>query len=172
MFQRFKSLAQLRDLPKHNDDSAKAWLYGKVLAAMLVEKLTRHALAIAPWRHDLEAPPTAQRVRCLPIRSEPSEAGHRTRHPVGPGAQRMARDLTVAGRTTSSTVESGVQSLQVCIPSKLALMPPVLQSVADSLLAVACAMLRDRTLCDASRSAAAAARHPARQAAVFNKLLP
>ena len=30
-------------------DAAKAWLYGKFLVALLVEKLIRHASAISPW---------------------------------------------------------------------------------------------------------------------------
>ena len=120
VFQRFKSLAQLGYLPRHNDDSAKAWLYGKLRAALPVERLMHHALAISPWGHDLEAPPAAQRVACLPIRSEPSQVGHRTRQPAGPGAQRMARNLTVAGRTTSSTAESGVLPLQARTPNQLA----------------------------------------------------
>ena len=62
MFQRFKSLAQLGHLPKHNDDSAKAWLCGKLLVALLVEKLIRHALGISPSGYDLVAPRIAQRV--------------------------------------------------------------------------------------------------------------
>ena len=48
VFKRFKSLAQLGHLPKHNDDSAKAWLYGKLLVALLVEKLIRDAQAVSP----------------------------------------------------------------------------------------------------------------------------
>ena len=48
VFKRFKSPAQLGHLPKHNDDSAKAWLCGKLLVALLVEKLIRRALAISP----------------------------------------------------------------------------------------------------------------------------
>jgi hypothetical protein len=31
IFKRFKSIAQLGHLPKHSDDSSKAWLYGKLL---------------------------------------------------------------------------------------------------------------------------------------------
>ncbi|MDE0102153.1 MAG: IS4 family transposase [Bryobacterales bacterium] len=57
-FKRFKSLAQLGALPKHHDDSAKAWLYGKLLVALLVEKLIHHASSISPWGYDL-APETA-----------------------------------------------------------------------------------------------------------------
>ena len=54
IFKRFKSLAQLGHLPKYDDASAKAWLYGKLLVALLVEKLIHHAVAISPgdttWR--------------------------------------------------------------------------------------------------------------------------
>ncbi len=42
VFKRFKSLAQLGHLPKYDDESAKAWLYGKLLVALLVEKLIHH----------------------------------------------------------------------------------------------------------------------------------
>ena len=34
--QGFKSLAQLGHLPKHDEVSAQAWLYGKLLVALLV----------------------------------------------------------------------------------------------------------------------------------------
>ena len=32
-----------------DDASARAWLYGKLLVALLVEKLVRHAAAVSPW---------------------------------------------------------------------------------------------------------------------------
>ncbi len=59
VFKRFKSLAALGHLPKHDDDSAKAWLYGKLLLALLVEQLIGHASAISPWGYRLAAPPAA-----------------------------------------------------------------------------------------------------------------
>ena len=62
MFKRFKSLAQLGHLPKYDDESARAWLYGKLLVALLVEKLIRQASAISPWGYDLEATASTQRV--------------------------------------------------------------------------------------------------------------
>ena len=58
VFKRFKSLAQLEGLPKYDDDSAKAWLYGKLFVALLVEKLIHHARAILPWGYDVPAPAT------------------------------------------------------------------------------------------------------------------
>ncbi len=59
VFKRFKSLAQLGHLPKHADDSARAWLYGKLFVALLVEKLLAHARSISPWGCPLEAPAPA-----------------------------------------------------------------------------------------------------------------
>ena len=59
VFKRFKSLAELGHLPKHDDESAKAWLYGKLLAALLVENLIGHATAVSPWGYRLAAPSTA-----------------------------------------------------------------------------------------------------------------
>lgn len=62
VFKRFKSLAELGHLPKYDDESAKAWLYGKLLVALLVEKLIAHAQSVSPWGYRLEESPTAQRV--------------------------------------------------------------------------------------------------------------
>ena len=62
VFKRFKSLAQLGHVPKYDDDSAKAWLYGKLFVALLVEKLIHHARTISPWGYDVPAPASPQRV--------------------------------------------------------------------------------------------------------------
>lgn len=57
VFKRFKSLARLGHLPKTDDDSARAWLYGKLLTALLVERLVRHARSVSPWGYRLPPPP-------------------------------------------------------------------------------------------------------------------
>jgi hypothetical protein len=49
VFKRFKQIAQLGHLPKHDDESAQAWLYGKLFIALLAEKLIAQARAISPW---------------------------------------------------------------------------------------------------------------------------
>lgn len=49
VFKRLKSLAQLGHLPKHDPQSARAWLYGKLLTALLCQKLNRFGCAISPW---------------------------------------------------------------------------------------------------------------------------
>jgi hypothetical protein len=53
VFKRFKSLAGLGHLPKHCDDSAKAWLYGKLFVALLTEKIISYANFISPWGYIL-----------------------------------------------------------------------------------------------------------------------
>jgi hypothetical protein len=53
VFKRFKQIAQLGHLPKYDDDSARAWLYGKLFVALLTEKLIQHARSISPWGYKL-----------------------------------------------------------------------------------------------------------------------
>ena len=55
VFKRFKSLAGLGHLPKHDPTSARAWLYGKLLVALLTEKTLRRASAVSPWGFDWRA---------------------------------------------------------------------------------------------------------------------
>ncbi len=54
VFKRFKSIAHLGHLPKHSDDSSKAWLYGKLFVALLTNKLIEYASSISPWGYVLE----------------------------------------------------------------------------------------------------------------------
>jgi hypothetical protein len=49
VFKRLKTLAKLGSLPKHDDQSARAWLYGKLLMVLLGQKLERLGRAISPW---------------------------------------------------------------------------------------------------------------------------
>jgi Transposase DDE domain len=48
-FKRLKSLADFGHLPKHDPASSRAWLYGKLLLALLSEKMQRYADALSPW---------------------------------------------------------------------------------------------------------------------------
>lgn len=52
-FKRLKSLAQLGHLPKHDEDAARAWLYGKLLLALLSQKMARHGRDFSPWGYSL-----------------------------------------------------------------------------------------------------------------------
>ncbi len=48
-FKRLKSLAQLGHLPKYDDQSSRAWLYGKLFLALLAQKMIRTGRDISPW---------------------------------------------------------------------------------------------------------------------------
>lgn len=53
-FKRLKSLAQLGHLPKRDPESSRAWLYGKLLLALLGQKLGRVGRDVSPWGYPLE----------------------------------------------------------------------------------------------------------------------
>jgi IS4 transposase len=53
MFKRLKTVAQLGDLPKHDDRSSRAWLNGKLLVVLLAQKLIRTGRDISPWAYSL-----------------------------------------------------------------------------------------------------------------------
>ena len=53
VFKRFKQIAALGHLPKHDEESAMAWLYGKLFVALLTEKLIGYAESVSPWGYDL-----------------------------------------------------------------------------------------------------------------------
>ena len=48
VFKRLKSIAQLGHLPKHDNRSSRAWLYGKLLVTLLAQKLIRIGRDISP----------------------------------------------------------------------------------------------------------------------------
>ena len=53
VFKRLKSLVQLGHIPKHDDQSSRAWLYGKLFVALLSQKLTRVGRSGSPWGYYL-----------------------------------------------------------------------------------------------------------------------
>jgi len=48
-FKRLKSLLNFGHLPKHDEESAKAWLFGKLLVGLLAETIIETADSISPW---------------------------------------------------------------------------------------------------------------------------
>ena len=55
VFKRLKSLAQLGHVPKHDDRSSRAWLYGKLLVTLLAQKLICIGRDISPSGYPLSA---------------------------------------------------------------------------------------------------------------------
>jgi hypothetical protein len=49
LFKRFKQHADMGHLPKNDEQSSQAWLYGKMLVALLSEKLLAQARFFSPW---------------------------------------------------------------------------------------------------------------------------
>lgn len=58
VFKRFKQIAHLGHLPKHDDESAQAWLYGKLFVALVTENLIDCAESFSPWGYDMEKLPS------------------------------------------------------------------------------------------------------------------
>lgn len=48
-FKRLKSLLELGCVPKSNDDTARTWLQGKVLMALLIERILLEGRFFSPW---------------------------------------------------------------------------------------------------------------------------
>jgi hypothetical protein len=58
IFKRLKSIVQMGHVPKQDDHSSRAWLYGKLLVALLSQKLAREGSAISPWGYPLREEPS------------------------------------------------------------------------------------------------------------------
>jgi hypothetical protein len=56
-FKRMKSLMSFGQLPKHVAASCRAWLHGKLLVALLSERLIAQAEALSPWGYPLDPAP-------------------------------------------------------------------------------------------------------------------
>lgn len=56
-FKRMKSIMGLGHLPKWAETSARAWIHGKLLIALLVERLLDEAETVSPWGYRLVATP-------------------------------------------------------------------------------------------------------------------
>lgn len=77
VFKRLKSLAALGHLPKSDDQSARAWLYGKLFVALLTEQVMRQGRTLSPWAAEYRAAGTAQPLAgiCVCLASTPAGGG-------------------------------------------------------------------------------------------------
>ena len=62
VFKRTKAIVQLGHLPKRDEHSARAWLYGKLFVALLTQKLIRVGRDISPWGYSLRPATSAKPV--------------------------------------------------------------------------------------------------------------
>lgn len=56
-FKRMKSILGLGHLPKKDPVSARAWLHGKLLTSLLVERIIQAANSFSPWGYRVESAP-------------------------------------------------------------------------------------------------------------------
>lgn len=61
-FKRLKSLFQLGHVPKRSDDSARAWIEGKLLTVLLIERLVDEASFFSPWGFEIGAAQSLERI--------------------------------------------------------------------------------------------------------------
>lgn len=62
VFKRMKSLMRLGHLPKQTDASSRAWLEGKFLTVLLIERLLSAADSFSPWGYDISTAQPLARV--------------------------------------------------------------------------------------------------------------
>ena len=54
-FKRMKSIMGLGHLPKRDPESCRAWLHGKLLTSLLVERMIGAAKKLSPWGYELDS---------------------------------------------------------------------------------------------------------------------
>ena len=92
-FKRLKSLAQLGHLPKVDEQSARAWLYGKLFIALLTEQLIRRGQVLSPCRSPHTAEGSTLSLARVCVRLAPPPACHRTKPHVALCTGFVAPDL-------------------------------------------------------------------------------
>jgi hypothetical protein len=69
VFKRLKSILAVGHLPKHDAQSSRAWLYGKLVVALLTQKLIRLGSSISPWGYELGFTRDTQSLAGVRVRS-------------------------------------------------------------------------------------------------------
>lgn len=82
-FKRMKSILGLGDLPKKREDSCRAWLHGKLLVALLLERLLDTVEHFSPWGYELAA--ATQSLAGGPVPVPRTGGGHRAALRAGQG---------------------------------------------------------------------------------------
>jgi hypothetical protein len=69
VFKRLKSILAVGHLPKHDAQSSRAWLYGKLVVALLTQKLIRLGSSISPWGYEFGSTRDPQSLAGVRVRS-------------------------------------------------------------------------------------------------------
>lgn len=103
VFKRLKSLAQLGHLPKADERSARAWLYGKLFVALLTDRLIRQGQALSPC-----GPPPSARLPANPLAgvcvcASSNPASYRTRGAIARSVPVLESDCPRFNRAAPTT---------------------------------------------------------------------
>jgi Transposase DDE domain len=107
-FKRLKSLAQLGHLPKADEQSARAGLYGKLFIAVLTEQLLRRGQLLSPCRPTAVAGGAAIPLARVCVRPTPDSARYRTGAHVTVRAGVVAPYLPGVNRASAPAQNAGV----------------------------------------------------------------
>ena len=91
-FKRMKSILGLGGLPKKREDSCRAWLHGKLLVSLLLERLLDEAEHFSPWGYELDA--KAQPLARGSLHVPRAGGGHCTTLGAGQDHATVERDHT------------------------------------------------------------------------------
>lgn len=110
LFKRLKSLAALGHLPKSDDQSARAWVYGKLFVALLTEQVMRQGRTLSPWTAEWRAAGAAQPLAGICICLASASAGGGTSVIFANGYGRLERHRASALRmpTPPSTTDHAI----------------------------------------------------------------
>ena len=109
LFKRLKSLAQLGHLPKYDDQSARAWLYGKLFVALLTEQLIRRGQTFSPCRAAASPALPADALAGVCVRPPSDPTRYRARPHATRCAHFVASHLPRFNRTPPPTQNAGVR---------------------------------------------------------------
>jgi hypothetical protein len=118
-FKRLKSLVQLGHLPKADEQSARAWLYGKLFVALLTEQLIQRGQSLSPCRPTKASGREAIPLAGVCVRITPNSTCDRTGTHVTIRAGFVAPYLPGVNRASAPTQNAG---FRVLVFLKLALM--------------------------------------------------
>jgi hypothetical protein len=107
-FKRLKSLVQLGHLPKADEQSARAWLYGKLFVALLTEQLIRRGQVLSPCRPTKTSGRETIPLARVCVRPPPNSARDRTGAHVTSRAGFVATYLSSINRASPPTQNAGV----------------------------------------------------------------
>lgn len=107
-FKRMKSLVSISSLPKHDARSARAWLYGKLMVALWVERLMERGARFSPCAtvapEDLfRACRASQRVARMGLHAEGSADEHIAETATGDAVADVATDCRRSCRASAQT---------------------------------------------------------------------